>query len=89
MELELNAEILRRMSEEAATVEEAAKRLDAEEGITEKPSSLLVEGEPDALVAIAEKLDGWSLLDSQQDRAPRYPRACEAAAWRRIANARP
>ena len=58
--------ILRRMSEEAATVEEAAKRLDAEEGITvldEKPSGLLVEGEPDALVAIAEKLDGWSLLD--------------------------
>jgi hypothetical protein len=65
--------ILRRMSEEAATAEEAAKRVSAGEGVTvldEKPSSLLVEGEPDAILAIAEKLDGWSLLDFNKVSRP-------------------
>jgi hypothetical protein len=65
--------ILRRMTEEAVTVREAAKRVDEEEGITlldEKPSGLLVEGEPEALAAIAEKLGGWSLLDFNKISRP-------------------
>ena len=65
--------ILRRMSEDAATVEEAAKRVNAEGGIAvldEKPSSLLVEGEADAISAVAEKLDGWSLFDLNRISRP-------------------
>jgi hypothetical protein len=58
--------ILRRMTETAVTAEEAAKRVVTEDGVTlldEMPSSLLVEGEPEVLSAIAKKLNGWSLLD--------------------------
>jgi hypothetical protein len=65
--------ILRRMTETAVTAEEAAKRVDAEEGVTlldERPSSLLVEGEPEALSAIAKTLCGWCLLDVDRISRP-------------------
>jgi hypothetical protein len=65
--------ILRRMTETAVTAEEAAKRVGTEEGVTlldERPSSLLVEGEPEVLSAIAKKLSGWSLLDVDRISRP-------------------
>lgn len=65
--------ILRRMSDEAASAKEAAKRVSKEDGVTvleEKPSSLLVEGEADALAAAAQKLGGWSLLDHASIKRP-------------------
>jgi hypothetical protein len=64
--------ILRRVSEEAAT-SQAAARISAEGGVVvldEKPSSLLLEGEPDALSAIAERLRGWSLIDLSRVKLP-------------------
>lgn len=65
--------ILRRMRDDAAPTKEAARRVNAEEGVTlldEKPSTLLVEGEADAISAIAEKLEGWSMLDFNKVSPP-------------------
>ncbi len=74
--------ILRRVDEHAPPAREAAKRLHAEEGITvldEKPSSLLVEGDPEAIDAAVETIGGWSVYSfgkiKKPDARPRVARA--------------
>jgi hypothetical protein len=58
--------ILRRMDESAPKAGEAAKRLNAEDGITvldEKPSSLLVEGDEDMIAEAIRKIGGWTAFN--------------------------
>ena len=57
--------ILRRMDEDAPEAGETAERLNAEDGNTvlhEKPTSLLLEGDEEAIDAVARKIRGWSLF---------------------------
>jgi hypothetical protein len=65
--------IVRRVDEHGPPAEEAAKRLDAEAGITvldEKPSSLLVEGDADAIEAVVETMDGWRAYNFGKIQVP-------------------
>ncbi len=74
--------ILRRVDERGPPAREAARRLHDEEGITvldEKPSTLLVEGDPDAIDAAVETIGGWSVYSfakiKKPDARPRVVRA--------------
>lgn len=77
--------ILRRMDDSAPDAGEAAERLNAEEGITvldENPSSLLVEGDEEAITNALRKIGGWSAFNfgridvpDTRPRVVRRPRA--------------
>ncbi|MBX9587847.1 MAG: hypothetical protein K2X43_00990 [Hyphomonadaceae bacterium] len=65
--------ILRRIDDDAPPAREAAKRLQAEDGVTvldEQPSSLLVEGDAEAIEAAVESIEGWSVYGSTSIKVP-------------------
>jgi hypothetical protein len=65
--------IFQRMGKRGVSAREAARRLDADQHIAvldEKPSTLLVEGDADAINTAARDLDGWKTFALNRIQIP-------------------